>query len=143
MQNEVKSGESNCCDVPDASLKLLALCEGLEIQHIDKLLSLGQVGDFRRLGEIMAERIREIKHNKEVSMESFEKELTELLNRHSIENVADMPDFLLAGMICRIIEAMGPSVKKTLDWYGVDSVCHPAPNMKGEGRDACAGKEKR
>ncbi|MFA5312881.1 MAG: hypothetical protein WC375_06110 [Methanomassiliicoccales archaeon] len=69
-------------------------------------------------------------------MEAFEKELTELLNKHSIENVADMPDFLLAGMICRMIEAMGPSVKKTLDWYGVDSVCHPAPNAN------LAGKQK-
>lgn len=54
-------------------------------------------------------------------MEEFEKELTHLINRHSIENVADMPDFLLAGMICRMVEAMGPSIKKTLDWHGCDS----------------------
>ena len=40
-------------------------------------------------------------------MEEFEKELTHLINRHSIENVADVPDFLLAGMICRMIEALG------------------------------------
>ncbi|HUT60192.1 MAG TPA: hypothetical protein VNA25_20285 [Phycisphaerae bacterium] len=65
-------------------------------------------------------------------MEAFEKELTYLINQHSIENVADMPDFLLAGMICRMIEAVGPSVKNTLDWYGVDSVCHPAPNKGNE-----------
>jgi len=61
-------------------------------------------------------------------MEEFEKELTELLNKYSIENVVDMPDFLLAGMICRMIEAMGPSIKNTLDWHGCDSVCHPSPN---------------
>jgi hypothetical protein len=63
-------------------------------------------------------------------MEAFEKELTHLINRHSIENMADMPDFLLAGMICRMIEAMGPSIKKTLDWHGCDSVCHPSPNAE-------------
>jgi hypothetical protein len=59
-------------------------------------------------------------------MEAFEKELRHLINRHSIENVADMPDFLLARMICGMIEAMGPSIKKTLDWHGCNSVCHPA-----------------
>lgn len=58
-------------------------------------------------------------------MSEFEKELTSLINRHSIENKVDMPDFILAGMICRMIEAMGPSVKQTLDWHGCDSVCHP------------------
>ena len=59
---------------------------------------------------------------------TFGRELTELLNKHSIENVVGMPDFLLAGMICRMIEAMGPSIKKTLDWHDCDSVCHPSPN---------------
>jgi len=65
-------------------------------------------------------------------MEAFEKELTQLINRYSIESMADMPDFLLAGMICRIIEAMGPSIKSALDWHGCDSVCHPAPIVGGE-----------
>ena len=62
------------------------------------------------------------------SMEMFERELIGLINSHCIESVVDMPDFLLAGMICSMIEAMGPSVKKTLDWHGCDSICHPAPN---------------
>ena len=65
-------------------------------------------------------------------MEAFEKELTTLINRYSIENVADVPDFILAGMICRMIEAMGPSIKKTLDWHGCSSVCHPSPNAPRE-----------
>ena len=55
---------------------------------------------------------------RKMNMESFEKELTELLNKHNIENAVDMPDFLLAAMICRMIEAMGPSIKETLDWHG-------------------------
>jgi len=61
-------------------------------------------------------------------MEAFEKELEQLLNKHSIENMVDMPDFLLAGMICRMIEAMGPSIKKTLEWHGCESACYPAAN---------------
>lgn len=56
----------------------------------------------------------------------FEAELRELINKNSIENSADMPDFLLAKMICRFIEAVGPSIKDTLDWHGCNSVCHPA-----------------
>ena len=61
---------------------------------------------------------------------TFLDELTHLINKHSIENVVDMPDFLLSGMICRMIEAMGPSIKKTLDWHGCGSVCHPAEETK-------------
>ena len=60
--------------------------------------------------------------------EEFEKELTHLINRHSIENEVDMPDFLLARMLCAMIESMGPTVKSTLDWHGCSSVCHPSPN---------------
>ena len=36
-----------------------------------------------------------------------------------------MPDFLLAKMIIGFIKGVGGPIKKTLDWYGVDSVCHP------------------
>ncbi len=46
---------------------------------------------------------------------------------------ADVPDYILADMICRMIEAMGPSIKKTLDWHACDSVCHPAC-IRGFGR---------
>ena len=60
-----------------------------------------------------------------MSMEVFEKELTHLINCYSIENEVDMPDFILAGMLCRMIEAMGPGIKRTLDWHGCSSVCHP------------------
>ena len=59
-------------------------------------------------------------------MKKFEEELAGLINKHSIENLADMPDFMLAGMLCRMIDAIGPSIKGNLDWHGCDSVCHPA-----------------
>jgi len=60
-------------------------------------------------------------------MEAFRHDLMALINKHSLENVADVPDFILAEMICRMIEAVGPSIKKTLDWHRCNSVCHPSP----------------
>ena len=66
-------------------------------------------------------------------MSEFESELTNLINRHSIENTVDMPDFVLSGMICRMIEAMGPSIKQNLDWHGCDSVCHPRTSNEDTG----------
>lgn len=59
--------------------------------------------------------------------DDFRTELADLINRHSIENVADMPDWLMAEMVCDMLRAMGPKVKRNLDWHGCDSVCHPRP----------------
>jgi hypothetical protein len=50
-----------------------------------------------------------------------------------------MPDFLLARMLCAMIESMGPTVKATLDWHGCDSVCHPRPNAPADRPAASAG----
>lgn len=60
-------------------------------------------------------------------MKEFQSELASLINKHSIENEVAMPDFLLAELLCRVIKAIGKPVKKTLDWHGGDSVCHPKP----------------
>ena len=60
-------------------------------------------------------------------MKEFQSELASLIGKHSIENKVDMPDFLLAALLCRVIEAIGKPVKETLDWHGCDSVCHPKP----------------
>ena len=56
---------------------------------------------------------------------TFEDELEELINKYSIENKVDMPDFLLARLLCRVVEAIGDPVKQTLDWHGCASICHP------------------
>ena len=58
-------------------------------------------------------------------MEKFEKELEALINKHSIENKCDMPDFILARMIVAFIKAVGSPIKQNLDWHGCDSICHP------------------
>ena len=58
-------------------------------------------------------------------MKEFEKELGSLINKHSIENECDIPDFLLASMICNYIRYVSSITKEVLDWHGCDSVCHP------------------
>lgn len=63
-------------------------------------------------------------------MEAFEYELIDLLNKHSIENKVDMPDFLLARLLCQMIETIGPVFKNTLTWHGCDSIMHPKEDVK-------------
>ena len=58
-------------------------------------------------------------------MKEFEKELTTLINKYSIENKCDIPDFLLAEMVCRYICYVASMTKEVLDWHGCNSVCHP------------------
>ncbi len=60
-------------------------------------------------------------------MKEFQKDLEALINRHGIENKVDMPDFLLAELLCRTISAIGKPIKETLNWHGCNSVCHPKP----------------
>lgn len=61
----------------------------------------------------------------DIKSTKFKEELASLLNRYSMENEWDMPDFLMAEVIYKIIIASGGAMKKNLDWHGVDSVCHP------------------
>lgn len=63
--------------------------------------------------------------NPELLNKRFRKELKRLLNKYSIENECDMPDFLLTEMIINFIQAVGEPIKKNLDWHGCDSIAHP------------------
>jgi len=60
--------------------------------------------------------------------EYFIKNVKFKINEHGIENPVDIPDFILADMICIMIESMELSIKQNLDWHGCDSVCHPKFN---------------
>jgi len=40
--------------------KLRAFCEGLEVENVDMLLERGEVVDFRVLGQVMAQRIKDV-----------------------------------------------------------------------------------
>ena len=54
----------------------------------------------------------------------FQQELTALINRYSMENICDMPDFIMSEMIMSILLSIGPKIRQNLDWHGCDSVCH-------------------
>lgn len=49
---------------------------------------------------------------------SFQKELEELINRHSIENGSNTPDFLLAEYLCDCLASYEVSISKRENWYG-------------------------
>ena len=53
------------------------------------------------------------------NMNEFRNELRHIINCHSIENYCNMPDYLLAEMICDFIESVGPRIKDNLVWHGV------------------------
>jgi hypothetical protein len=53
-------------------------------------------------------------------MNSFEKELTNLINRHSKENDSDTPDFILANYINKCLENYNSTIKQRDNWFGID-----------------------
>ena len=51
---------------------------------------------------------------------NFEKELEGLLNKYSIDNKTETPDYILAEMIVHTLEHYGMAVKKNLLWRGIN-----------------------
>lgn len=49
-------------------------------------------------------------------MEEFERELISLINRHSLENMCDMPDFVLAKYLVMCLETLTETVRKNEQW---------------------------
>ncbi len=50
----------------------------------------------------------------------FEKALEELINKHSMENESDTPDFILAQYMFTCLSAYRNAVKARDKWFGVD-----------------------
>jgi hypothetical protein len=48
----------------------------------------------------------------------FERELRQLINRHSAENASRTPDFVLANYLLRCMEAFALAVHARDSWYG-------------------------
>ena len=48
----------------------------------------------------------------------FRMELQNLLNRYSIENDSDSPDFILAAYLIRCLDAFALTVRERDNWYG-------------------------
>lgn len=51
-------------------------------------------------------------------MDAFERELEQLLNRHSMENDSDTPDFVLARYLVECLGAWNAAVQHRENWYG-------------------------
>jgi hypothetical protein len=51
---------------------------------------------------------------------SFEEELRELCNRHSVENRSHTPDFILAMFIFNALEAFNDAVRERDKWWGFE-----------------------
>lgn len=51
-------------------------------------------------------------------MTQFEKELMELINKHSIENESDTPDFILAEYLYRCLKNFKITINHRENWYG-------------------------
>lgn len=49
---------------------------------------------------------------------AFEQELQELINRHSMENISDTPDFILARFLRLQLEVFDATVRRREHWYG-------------------------
>jgi hypothetical protein len=51
-------------------------------------------------------------------MSKFKKELEVLINKHSIENESNTPDFILANYIAMCLDAYNVTLKSREEWYG-------------------------
>ena len=51
-------------------------------------------------------------------MSEFRDELTTLLNRHSMENGSDTPDFVLAAFLAGVLGEWDVAVAERERWYG-------------------------
>ena len=63
-----------------------------------------------------------------MKMTIFERELRELINRHSMENESDTPDFMLANFLVRCLEAWNATTSTRSKWCS-KAAHDEAPNV--------------
>ena len=56
-----------------------------------------------------------------IHLQKFKKDLTIIINKHSMENFWNMPDFFMAEMITNFIESAGSTMKNNLRWHNEKS----------------------
>ena len=61
-----------------------------------------------------------IYNEKGEEMENFKKELEVLINKHSIENESNTPDWLLAQYLLNCLAAFTTATQQRENWYGRD-----------------------
>ena len=52
-------------------------------------------------------------------LETIKRELAQVINRHSLENVCDTPDFVLAEVMLDALMGFGVATRKRDRWYGM------------------------
>ena len=65
----------------------------------------------------------------EPGLSEFERELANLINRYSLENDSDTPDFMLAAYLRSCLEVVAGFIRQREKWYGrrVKSDTEPLP----------------
>jgi len=53
-------------------------------------------------------------------MNNFQNELEALINKYSMENESDTPDFILAKYLAGCLKTFDDAIKARDGWYGVD-----------------------
>ena len=59
---------------------------------------------------------------------AFEREVESVINRHSLENHSDTPDFLLAAYLRSCLELFGTFIRQRERWYGRKVKSDTAPD---------------
>lgn len=55
----------------------------------------------------------------------FRRELESLINRYSLENGSNTPDFILADYLVRCLETFDSVVNRRDEWHGVEEMTIP------------------
>jgi len=66
----------------------------------------------------------------------FEKELQTLINKHSIENVSNTPDFILAQYLSMCLHAFETATQQRETWYVRDPGPSQPTSPQGKDREA-------
>jgi hypothetical protein len=79
-----------------------------------------------------------------MAVKNFRKELRHLINKHSIENGSDTPDFILAEYLKDCLKAFDKATKRRTDWH-IDHILPRSgiKNMAVGGAKSLGGRAKR
>ena len=81
----------------------------------------------------------------EPGLSEFERELANLINRYSLENDSDTPDFMLAAYLRSCLEVVAGFIRQREKWYGrrVKSDTEPLPPHHSRDSRHCGTDGKR
>ena len=58
---------------------------------------------------------------RELKLKKFQREIEEVINKNSLENGSDTPDFILAEYLVGCLKAFDKAVMLRRNWYGKES----------------------